>query len=373
MKIAIITWCTYTNFGTYLQAYALQNVLRNMGYDAELLDDSDIINIQNKSQIRKIAGHIKTSILYSLKPYLWDERKKDKISIQLFKEFRSKLLSLDNELLPLEDLDKKYDIYICGSDQIWNPFGLEQNPRGTFYYAAFSHQKKVAYAPSIGLDTIPTRFSDKLSTLLSDFASLSCREANGARELQEITNKDVAVVVDPTFLLNQNDWENVFENENKVSTSESFVLLYLLTYNNEYRKYAESFARERNLKLVTIHSIHVDFKGMETVSSGPQEFLWLISNANYVLTDSFHGTIFSIIFKKQFVTFKRFRDNDSRSQNSRVSNLLKLCGLESHLISDEGIDNFPVAIDTIDYEKVYVKLQPQIDFSRFYLQSAIDK
>lgn len=369
MQVAIVTWCTYTNFGTYLQAYALQNYISSLGYEVKILDDSSIIPIPKTLRYR-LLHPIKEQIKFFLKPSFRKLNKQDIRSKGLFKRFRNKYLVLDNNIHPLQDLDKKYDIYICGSDQIWSPIGFDTDENKDFYFASFSKNRKIAYAPSIGVSKIPEEYTTHYKQLLSSFSSLSSRENNGVRELVHITNKGVEHVVDPTLLLSKDQWTNLLAKEENNGLSKGhFVLLYLLTYNLSYIQNAIAFAKRNNLVLKVIHSIGVSMDNLRTEDAGPIEFIRLIKNASFIFTDSFHGTIFSIIFEKQFITFKRFKDEDKSSQNSRVYDLLNQLELTDRL---KGEDMYvQEKYDSIDYAIINKTLDSFIQSSKNYLVKAL--
>lgn len=369
MQVAIVTWCTYTNFGTYLQAYALQNYISGLGYEVKILDDSSIIPIPKTLRYR-LLHPIKEQIKFLLKPSFRKLDKQDIRSKGLYKSFRDDYLVIDKYIHPLQDLDKKYDIYVCGSDQIWSPIGFDTDENKDFYFASFSKNRKIAYASSIGVSKIPEKYTNHYKQLLSSFSSLSSRENNGVNELAHITNKSVEHVVDPTLLLSKDQWTDLLAKEgNNGLSKERYVLLYLLTYNLSYIQNAIVFAKRNNLELKVIHSIGVSMNDLRTEDAGPIEFMKLIKNASFIFTDSFHGTIFSIIFEKQFITFKRFKDEDKNSQNSRVYDLLnqlkfgdRLKGEDSH-----ARENY----ESIDYANVQTTLESFVQSSKNYLVKAL--
>ena len=369
MQVAIITWCTYTNFGTYLQAYALQNYISSLGYEVKILDDSSIIPIPKTLKYRFLHP-IKDRIKSLLKPSFRKLNQQDIRSKGLYKSFRDDYLVLDKYIHPLQDLDKKYDIYVCGSDQIWSPIGFDTDENKDFYFASFSKNRKIAYAPSIGVSKIPEEYKNHYRKLLSSFSSLSSRENNGVNELAHITNKSVEHVVDPTLLLSKEQWADLLVKDvGNGLTTERYVLLYLLTYNLSYIQEAIAFAKRNNLELKVIHSIGVSMDDLRTEDAGPIEFIKLIKNASFIFTDSFHGTIFSIIFEKQFITFKRFKDEDKNSQNSRVYDLLNQLDLTDRLKGEEMYvqDKY----NSIDYVKVNTTLESFIQSSKNYLVKAL--
>lgn len=372
MKIAIITWCTYINFGTYLQAYALQHYLNCLGYDASLLDDSKfIVDYRNISYLRRCLEKVKFRLKKNIKPSFRKRLLLDRTSIRLFTDFRNQYLILDKDVLPLSKVDNRYDLFICGSDQIWNPSGLANSNKTNFFFANFVHAKKISYASSLGVMGIPQKYKKHFSELISDFSYLSVREKIGMVSLKELTNKEITNVVDPTLLLSRKEWNQLIDGRH-TEIKDNYVLLYILSYNENYIKYALSFASKHHLDIKIIQSTGVDFKKLHTEVAGPLEFLYLIKKADYVFTDSFHGMIFSIIFEKQFVTFKRFDDIDNCSQNARVSNLLEICRLENRFIDQENFSDID-KLDKVNFEIVKKYLDVMISTSKDYLIKAINQ
>lgn len=361
-RIAIITWNTYHNFGTFLQAYALQQYLYISGYDNKILDDHIIIdnNINWKFKIKKLLWRLRR------KSYrIYTKSKHD--SDRLFNNFKRKYLNIDSNITPLTYLDKKYDLFICGSDQIWNPFLLD-NPNQTFYYAAFSKKKKIAYAPSIGISNIPPQYNKKVKNLISSFCNLSLRENQGVESISKLTKKNVIKVVDPTLLLNKEEWEKILPKNN--THIEKYILGYFLTPNTSYINAAITYAKQKSLKFILFFTDESYYKyDCELISAGPIEFLNYIKHAEILFTDSFHGSIFAKIFHVQFFTLKRF-GNTQKGQDSRVENLLDMFGIKYRLMGIENIENL-TNIQNIDFEKVDNNIFQYINASKTYLKNAL--
>lgn len=283
-RIAIITWNTYHNFGTYLQAYALQQYLYLLGYDNKILDDNIVVgnNVNWKFRIKKIFWRIRRK---SYRIFTKSKHNSD----DLFDDFKKKFLNIDSNIVPLTCLDKKYDIFICGSDQIWNP-SLLDNPNQTFYYAEFSKKKKIAYAPSIGISNIPSQYKEKVRDLISSFCELSLREPQGVESISKLTKKEVVKVVDPTLLLDKKDWESILPKSNTYISK--YVLGYFLSPNTSYINAAIAYAKQRSLRFVLFFTDESYLKhDCELISAGPIEFLNYIKHADILFTDSFHGSI----------------------------------------------------------------------------------
>lgn len=362
-RSATITWITYHNFGTFLQAYALQQYIMQRGWNNAILDDSTMIEIHMnwKYQIKKFLMRIFQT---SYRKY----EQSRKYSDSLFDEFKHKCLIIDNEIDNLSKLDEKYDIYICGSDQIWNPFSLE-NPNSGFYYASFAKKKKIAYAPSIGVSEVPQQYQTKLKELANSFDFLSAREQQGVEVLHELTNKNVVKVVDPTMLLNTEQW-NMLLPQNAPCDKEKYILAYFLTPNQTFIRTALDYAKQKELRLKIFFTdkSYYNYK-CDLITASPIDFIHYIRNATCLFTDSFHGSIFASIFHIQFFTFKRFKQT-ATSQNSRVENLLKMMGISERLLDEDNCDSVYKFPD-IDFEQVDYNLAPLIKKSKEYIDKTL--
>ncbi len=368
MKIAIITWCSYPNYGTYLQAYAMQWQLRKMGHEAELLDDSTYTTNVNRPKLSILINwckrNIKAIVLFSYRR----TKKNDRIALGMFQNFRNTQLDIDKNIVPLEKLDKRYDCYVCGSDQIWAPQCLSTNGK-KFFFADFTNKPKIAYAPS-GLVNYPQYLRNELAQLLKGFQSLSVREALAAPLIHNLTGKEITTVTDPTLLVPMEEWTKLIK-EDKDTSNNPFLLLYMLTKNKKYIQVATDYATQKGLELKIIHSIAVNHR-KATTPAGPSEFLSLIKSATMVMTDSFHGTIFSIIFQRPFVTFQRFHDSENNNQNLRITNLLNIAGIANRFINEECIAAIN-GLEDLNFKDINKRLSPFIESSKMYIENAIRK
>jgi hypothetical protein len=234
MKIGIVTWFHYKNYGTVLQAYALQKFLKNNGYNCVLID---YVPIYNKSFYQKVkSGNLKNRIIgkiesncfnflgSNIKERLIERNKAFEKFIAKNIDFTPKVQS-SNELFKLNEM---IDCFICGSDQIWNP----ENLNGVYYLNFVNEKnKKISYAPSFGVRHIPTSKEKEIRQWVNKFDRLSVREENGASILKGLTQKDIEVVVDPTLLLSNADWEQILVNPNFHG---DYILCYFLGDRKEY-------------------------------------------------------------------------------------------------------------------------------------------
>lgn len=332
MKIGVLTWYKYFNYGTKLQAVALQLYLKRQGHIVELIDfevDDNKITSNSKTKVKtKIYNKID---YYSLKVICNFAKKSIAKRNESLNEFVlrycqcSKTVSNDEEYI---NLCNNYDLLIFGSDQIWNP-----NWFHPYYYADFKEivTLKFSYAPSIGVSNIDNRLINSYRHTLSNFFAISIREKEGCELLESVLNRKINNVVDPVFLLSKEDWEKLIVNEQ--TKYKPYVLAYFLTDNINHWRAVSHFAKKKKLDVRVI-----PYRGMSYLKKNAfldvdcDKFLDLIKNAEYVLTDSFHACAFSIIFKKKFVVFERFSSKEKKSQNSRIYNLFNKYGIEGSVV-----------------------------------------
>lgn len=348
-KSATVTWISYNNFGTYLQAYALQKTLLGIGVDNKILSDHRFVSSRS---IRALLG--------TVKDYLFSDRFK---SSKYYRNFKKKYLSIDTNWTK-KSIERDYDIFVCGSDQIWSPY-ITFNP---FYYLGFTSKKKIAYAPSTGTGYCNAEYETNVKSFIESFSHVSVREEDGLNMLSRFINKDISVVLDPTLLLDAKDWDVV---SSPLSLNHNYILCYFLTPNKTYLNYVSEYAKKHNLN-VKIFNTDEKYKnlGFEIIDAGPGEFITYIKNANIIFTDSFHSTIFSILYSKEFITFKRFRDGGENDQNSRVNNLLTKLGVCDRFIGENDISNIENMIP-LNYTNILARLSALRERSKEYLYQAI--
>lgn len=376
MKTATVTWVSYNNYGTMLQAYALQQFLLSNGIDNTIVSDKEIIeeqhgrinskNIHTKEHLSftspqktKIERFVQRIKKYCLSPQklirAYKEKRadlKDAKRNKIYKDTQEKfdvfkntklLISKPYNTSQLNDLSNQFDLFLCGSDQIWSVF--RQNFNG-YFYLNFTDKKKISYASSIGTENISTEQMETIKKWLNDFSAISVRESQTARQLSENIGKEVEWVVDPTLLFDKNFWSHFAKDGLKIR--KRYIICYFLRNNEQYFRYAEKLAQCLKLKILLIPG-HCDlYKKRECVNSaiGPCDFVSLIQNAKFVLTDSYHATLFSLIFNKSFLCFKRFEETDEFCQNIRIVSLLEKINLENRFVdSDVFLKEHTAAID----------------------------
>lgn len=341
---ATVTWITWRNYGTFLQAYALQQVLLRHGYRNYIISDASHVREPHLSWKQQLC-------LLLQGRYDWS-----RFAYERFK--RRYLLIREPGDAP------EVDVHICGSDQIWSPY-LEFDP---YYYLDFVRGKKIAYAPSTGTGFSTPEYRENVLRYLPSFAHLSARERCGAEMLSTLLQRPVETVLDPTLLLSGDEWRQLKRRVRR----RKFLLCYFLTDQAWYVDYARRYADTHGLRLIVL-ATQPSYRRMADVflHAGPSEFLSYIDEADMVLTDSFHATIFSILLQTPFACFKRFEDGAWRDQNPRVRELLGLLGLAEYLISPSHVE----AVESLavpPWEHVAAKLEPAKQHSLQYLIHAIE-
>lgn len=228
---------------------------------------------------------------------------------------------------------------------------------------------KLSYAASIGLNDIPTELVQMYKQHLSKFDKISVRESKGAELLKNKCGIDSSVVLDPTLMINAKTYLGISKKVKEVSGA--YIFCYFLNKNHYYRKTVEEYAQKLGLKVVGISSCDEDKSWMTFLNNvGPREFLSLINNAQVVFTDSYHGSIFSLLFHKKFYIFERFKQDNIICQNSRIEQLKMVFDLDDKILNAENLE---IIDDSYNYEKFEKILQMKRHESISFLLEALDK
>ncbi|MBM6653730.1 polysaccharide pyruvyl transferase family protein [Bacteroides mediterraneensis] len=355
-RIGIITIHSDLNYGAALQAYALNEFLRNRGYQAEIIN---YIKIPNHP--RKYPFPINIAYWIMNRPRFTRYRKFLKESIS------KKSWHSVNELM--NNFNEPYDILISGSDQVWNPTcGGLINKLNPCYYLAFADQryKKIAYASSLGSYRFNKEEIKYVKKWLEEYSHLSTREQAGKEHLESFLDRKIKVVLDPTLLLNREEWLKVSKYVKKMR-NEKYVLVYYIDEIAECVEYARKIANKYSWKVAMMTNTAKKFPGVDIniPFCGPAEFLWLFDNAQYIVTNSFHGTAFSVNFNKNFISVIK------RNSPQRAQTLLNNVGLSNRLLTD--INQIEKLEENIDWSTVNKKLNLLRSDSIEYLINAIEK
>lgn len=343
-KISITTVYTGFNYGSSLQAYASKEYLSSLGYEAEILWYRD-------GFIKGRDFRLKKLLIMFLRTF-WRPSLFRK-TFSTYKKSLQKEISEDVKKAFLEFTDSKLQVKkyswsglkayarndnvlacICGSDQIWNATNVYIDP--IFYLLFAPRQKRIAYAPSFGKSEIPKYNKEIIRTYVSEFDYLSVREEQGATIIADLIGTDAPVLIDPTLLLDKNDWLNMVGNLQTCKRGEYILLYFLDEPSSSAIQYIKRLIEVYNYSIIAIPYQHSEFANFDccyTVCAGPLEFIDLVSKASFVCTDSFHGTAFSINLNIPFLTFKRDYGT-AADQSSRIVSLLNKLGLKERFISE---------------------------------------
>lgn len=312
-KIGVITINDFNNYGNRLQCYAVQRYLENMGFLVENIynentNDNAVINF-GKKWIRYLRN--------------FSKRKTIAVRNQNFHQFNKRIHFSEDRIINGKydkALNEKYDFFVTGSDQVWNPYDSGRSEIDFLSFA--SDEKKISFSASIGADSLPDCVKEKYKDYLKNFKSISVRENSARQIIEDITGRnDVALLVDPTMLLAVEDWEEVSLKPNDHYSS-NYILSYFLGGSKEYEPIIRSIAETYSCEIIDIYD-----KNSEFYTCGPQQFLHLEKNAFLVCTDSFHSAVFAFLFNTPFISFDR--KNTKINMNARMEAFLSDFGLES--------------------------------------------
>ena len=322
-RIGVLTFLHNGNYGSSLQAYALQQVLQNMGYECEHIDYQPDVTEKALNMIR--CGNSPKLLLDGSRKRRVRERQdgmqKKHQMILGFYERRMKLSPVCRNRSDLRKIAGRYDVLMCGSDQIWNPIWM--NPAYLLDFAA-PDQKRIAYAPSLGISVSPGRRKQAvLRRQISLFHAVSVREEEGARVLISVTGERFPVMPDPVCLLTEAEWNAVGA---APPQSAPYLLAYFIGSNPAYWERLRELSRETGLRVLVIpvtgESYEQDeFELMD--GAGPEEFAGAVRGAEMLCTDSFHGLAFGTIYGKKVELIRRDRDDSRESKNSRTDHFLR--------------------------------------------------
>lgn len=341
LKIGLMTWHTYENYGTFLQWYALTKVMVDLGLDVTSID-----YIPRRTPPESIHPSKISSLFIYYKNRIINRITKGKLILPfditekhaLFQEFKEQsIFKFTNKCETASELfalNKDFDYFVCGSDQIWSPLCFDPH-----YFLDFvdDRNKKIAYAPSLGVNRINNELIKKnMSYLIEQFKYLSVREDAGREIIKDICKVDIPVVLDPTLLLSVDDWNDIANDEYKIS--EKYILCYFLGNKKRYWKDVVTLAQKEKLKLVILPVYKRDYKRTGDIlrDVGPKEFLSLIKNATFICTDSYHCSIFSFLYQKNFALYKRFNKNERLNQNSRIDCFVTKFSLKNKVVSNSN-------------------------------------
>lgn len=372
-RLALMTWSTYHNYGSALQAFALCRAIRTFGWEVDVVDyapkgvrsdwrpENSALGEFAKRALGKVRRHIRLGTSYA--PAAREH---------LFEEFLNENLTYTarcSTLAELEGLNDRYSAFVCGSDQIWSPPNFDPH---YFLDFAGTDRLKVAYAPSLGLPSVDNPdIARHMASLCNRFDALSTREELGSCIVSGLTGREVTTVVDPTLLFDAEEWDRMTPCS-AFKLDGRYLLAYMLGRNEAQWKRIYSLAGRLNLpvKVIPVFERDLARKGCVAEPVGPREFVSLVKNAAYVCTDSFHGVAFSANLGVDFCAFERFKKGDAANQNSRVYNILEKLGLMDRLVAEGVTDNS--LVEPIDWEEPKRMLAQEREYSLAWLRAALE-
>jgi hypothetical protein len=370
MKTGIVTyWKSGCNYGEQLQCYALQEYLRSLGHEPFLIRydyEADVIYGSRPLPVRiiracnpkRLAGHFITK--RNNKDFVRDCMEHPRG----FESFREQHLAMSRVYGSLEELRNdppEADLYIAGSDQIWNTFGgglVEMRNRIAAFFLDFGKEgvKKISYAASWGKDSLPDDQVEYIKPLLAKFDAVSVREETGIGVCRKLGRKDAVLAPDPVLLHGTQKYRSLYEGAEIKRRQGRYLFFYYLNNGLNFdRQKVFEWARQRDLEVVYVTD---DWhEGFERTFPGIPEWLRLIDDAEYVVTNSYHCGIFSILFGKKFGIIKR--TGAHTGMNSRMETLFALCGINPRFIDAEDFEALERPVDTPDLEKLKEAERPE--------------
>ena len=362
MKTGLVTFYHIHHYGALLQAYATERSVERCGSQCEIVDyyvnqNNDLF--RRPTGLGSAAADVHTALHYA--PL--------KARYQRFEEFSKQYLRISGHrfesLEELKNAELPYDVILSGSDQIWNPKIFPDGRFDPVFFGAFSRRRKIAYAPSFGIPHVPEGMEEELRGYLAGFSHVSVRERQGQVIVEEVTGKTVPVVLDPTLLLDREEWGAIAQ----PPADKGYILCYCISKPGALSPYIHALAEKTGLPVVqlcgTRQKVHPKAKCV--LDAGPAEFLGLFQNASYVCTNSFHGTVFSVQFQKLFFTAVAPSEL-AAPESSRTFSILSRLGLTGRIIGKgdtAGLD------DAIDWASVDRRLEEARQSSLTYLRAAL--
>ncbi|WP_340112513.1 polysaccharide pyruvyl transferase family protein [Maribellus mangrovi] len=368
-SVGIITVHDIYNYGSILQAYATQKAIADLGYKAEIID------YKYPNPFHQQQQSLKSKALAKANAFLKDllPGKKYSTYVNNYKTFTTKHYQLSKSSYPtvdsLMDNPPEYDIYLAGSDQIWRPEFVKGDP--CFFLDFVKGKKKIAYASSFGCTSVPEKYKKSYAKFLKNFSAIGVREYAGTEIIKELTSIDAKVVLDPTLLLNKNDWMNVMK---APKVDSPYILCYGISSKDRYlEKLALHIQQKTGYKIIRINGKFYDYfnSNMKYIlDAGPAEWLGFFANAAVILGQSFHATAFAVNFEKPFLSILRGKEN----HDSRQKQLLEILKLQHRsIVAGERFPDINNSFLKIDYSHVNEILKKERKSSLKFLATALNQ
>ena len=348
-KIGIITINDNDNYGNRLQNYAIQNVLEKNKVKSITLKNNPILNYNNLFLLRLLKFILKKKKIRQIDRY------------KKFIEFNKNIKFSKRYITPFSKLDNEYDYFITGSDQVWNPTWGSLSDVELLEFTI--PEKRISFSASFGISSLPEQYNEKLKNALKDYKAISVREDAGKKIIEDVVGrKDVQVLVDPTMLLTAEEWDKVAKKPEQLKT-DKYILNYFLGKLSEKRKAEiDRIAKENDCEVINILDKNSPF-----YCTGPSEFLYLEKHAFLVCTDSFHSSVFAILYNRPFIVFGR--EDNTISMNSRIETLINKFNLKNREYNGQEITKENL---NHDYTETYKILEEERKKSMTFLINALD-
>lgn len=368
MKAAIVTIYDLMNYGNRLQNYATMSFLKSINIESDtlVLDYKTVPSIV-KDAIKKAIGkpiYKSWNELQEDENYIKDFSTSERKKYEKFKEFSYEYTNIKHKKylrLPNSNMGRQYDIFIAGSDQIWNPNIGQAQPWEFLDFAP--RGKKISWAASFGVDQIQPEQESWIRQRLNEMDYISVREKAGEEIVRHLTQKEATTIVDPTLLIDVKEWESLSAKPEALNGDTNYMLVFFLGGVSTFaRNKINEISKENELDVVDLLD-----ENCEMFESGPREFLYLISHAKIVLTDSFHASVFSFLFQRPFLVFQR--EKEKNITLSRIKTLLGTFHLERKMVTNRINDD----IFECDYSEGFDILKDEREKAAYFLSTAIEK
>lgn len=379
MNIGIITLYDNGNLGAALQAYALNRVLREMGNSCETIryrrlcdgKSDEEINRENRKLLLKSHNGRREFVIKAVVSVITKRRRKQRMErIHSFiEDYIPQSTESYSGVQQLCDVNSQYDAFICGSDNIWNRRRFDSS-----YFLSFvkKGKKRYSYAAGFSASELSDQEKEKIIPLIEQLDTISVRDPIGRELLQKLSRAEIREDLDPTMLLLSREWSKIAEPEPRL-VKWKYIFCYLLGNGRDGRNAAKLLKEKTGMKIITlphattIQSNDVGFGDIKLWDVSPQRFIWLVENASYIITDSFHGCVFSILFEKQFCVFRRFTKSDESELNLRLDGILNKLGIIGRIANspENGIE---IIQKEINYNEVNKKIASYREQSIAYLE-----
>lgn len=375
-KVAVVVCPNIRNFGSVLQSYATQKAVTKLGYDNEYIKYTKTKKTAYKYLIQLLIPSIMAERWSFVKRKFFQRKNSEFISRRnkVFDAFVDRYMTASPKIVGYDALKKagrNYSMAVLGSDQVWNPI----NSGSDFYTLNWlpKNTKRVAYAPSFGVSHVPFLLEKSYKDFLKKFDHISVREIRGQKIVKQLTGEKVPVVCDPTILFKAEDWDDILPEKNV--TEGKYIFCYFLGNRREPRECVLKLAKKTGLPIVMMpffgeiceYDNKLDAKFAD--DPDPSNFVSAIKNAEYVCTDSYHGTVFSILYHKKVMVFRRHCADSSKNTFSRLESLLSIAGMKDRIVNDVWEDRF--ITDSTDYAEVDKNIEKLRKYSWNYLSKSL--